>query len=894
MHTSPTSTQPPRLGSWRLGLRLSGRALRGSRRGFAVFIAAVALGVGALAAVGSLSASLSQAITRQAATILGGDLSFTQPYRLIGPDERELVARFGAVADVVRLRAMLTLPRSALPQASDQPPSESRPDAAASAPDDAGQAGPTRPRPKRLLVALKAADHSYPLYGELRLTDGSRANLEQLAPKDGRPGIFLASELARRAGLQAGDMVGLGNGHFEVRGFLASEPDKTAGLGSLGPSAIITSQGLTDAGLLAPGTQATFETRLRLTEPGRAQDIASQLRESLHSGVRIRLASEAVAGMNAFFNRLTSAMSLVGLCALLLGGLGVRASMLSYLRQRRLDIAVMKAVGASPGRVVATYAPVAGLLALVGALAGAALGGLSPFLGQDLVQRYAGVAIEARIEWQALAVATGYGLLGSLFFTSLPLSSASRLRPALLFRFSEDATWPASGPVARLVALLCAAAMAWLVFLICEARLAQGFFVTLAACMAAFGAVRWIIRQGLRRVRVPARLPTLRLAVRSARHPQSPLGAALASLGLGLTAMCALALTQANFSRVLGEELPRIAPSFFFVDIQPDQLEPFRKLAADTQAVTGIDAVPNLRGRIIRVKDVAIENLRVAEDVSWAARGDRGLTFSGPPPKGSKIVAGSWWPTDYHGEPLVSLTEDVANGFGLTVGDKVTVDVLGRELTATVASLRQVNWLSLGINYVFVFSPGALGDAPMTWLATVNMNDADQPERKLVEEDRFMDAVSDAFPNVTILRVGEVLQDVITVGRSVSLAVGVATLVCLGAGLLVLAQMIRLAAEGRRYESVLLSMLGATRRQIALVFVLELLVVALSSSLAAVILGGLVSRLYVGRYLQMSWQFSSLPVLSTLALACVASALFGLAGLWRVLSLRPAQVLRND
>ena len=300
-----------------------------------------------------------------------------------------------------------------------------------------------------------------------------------------------------------------------------------------------------------------------------------------------------------------------------------------------------------------------------------------------------------------------------------------------------------------------------------------------------------------------------------------------------------------------------------------------------------VQRVPMLRGRIVALAGQAVEEITPPPDFAWILRGDRGLTWSvQPPDAGSRITAGEWWPADYSGPPLVSFDARAAKAFGLGVGDNLTVNVLGKTLSARIANLRVIDWTSLGINFVMVFSPGLLEGAPQSQIATVQI-DADQ-------ELALERAVADGFPNVTAIRVKEVLEDVNLVLANLGVAVRGIAAVAILAGILVLGGSIAADHRRRVYDAVVLKVVGATRRRILVAFLAEAGMLGLLASALAGLLGTVVAWAVVEKVMKMRWDFAVEPVLWTLILALAITMLLGFAGTWRALSQKAAPLLRND
>ena len=382
------------------------------------------------------------------------------------------------------------------------------------------------------------------------------------------------------------------------------------------------------------------------------------------------------------------------------------------------------------------------------------------------------------------------------------------------------------------------------------------------------------------------RRPGLRLALANLHRPGAPTVSAVASLGLGLTVLIAIALVEGNLTRSLTDALPEDAPAFYFIDIQPDQVADFEGIVAATPGARDMRRVPMLRGRIVSVNGQSPDRLTIPAEIAWVFRGDRGLTWSAQPPDGTELVAGSWWPEDYNGPPLLSLESEIGQALGIGPGDRIGVNVLGREFEAEIANLRTVDWMRLSINFVMVFSPGLLENAPQSHIATVKADGsaADDLER----------AVTDRFANVSAVRVKEALAAVAVLVGHIAVAVRLIAAVAVIAGLVVLAGAIAAGHRRRVYDAVVLKVLGATRPMIARSFLLEYGLLGLLTTAVAVAVGSLAAYLILSLIMGMPFVFLPVAVAGTAAAALAATLLLGWAGTWRALGQRAAPLLRNE
>jgi putative ABC transport system permease protein len=827
-----------------LAFRIARRELRGGLRGLRIVLACLALGVAAITAVGTLRAGVDAGLAADGARILGGDVEIASPYRPLGEAPRAWLAARGArVSEVVTLRAMAVA--------------------------DSGQ---------RMLVEVKAVDGAYPLYGTLEV---------QPPVALGAGDILVDPFIAERLGVAPGALLRIGEARFTLRATIAQEPDKVASPSLLGPRAMIALASLDATRLIQPGSLVTYEYRLALPAAvDRQRFIADLRRDFPESGWRIRSSDVAAPGVNRFLDRAAFFLTLASLTALLVGGIGIATGVSAWLEQRARTIATLRCLGAPPSLIFTTYLMQVMALAVLGIVLGLVIGFALTWAGAAALASILPVAPRIQPYAAPLAMAALYGLLTALAFTLWPLGRAGSIPGAALFR---DVVAPSSGrPSLGILAaiLVAAAALSALVIGTAEnPRFAGGFIVGVIGTLLIFrlgaAALMAIAR------RLPhARRPALRLGLANLHRPGAPTPLMLVSLGVGLTVLSAIALIEGNLRRQLANEMPAAAPNFYFIDIQSDQIQAFEALARAQPGVTEIRSVPNLRARIVAVNGVPAEQVNATPETAWALRGDRGLTYAARPPEGAKLVAGEWWAPDYAGLPLVSFDAQLAKGWGIGVGDSITVNVLGRDITLKIASLREIVWRGLGINYVLVASPGLLSAAPHTHIATMR-ND-------VAQEATLLRLLTDRFPNVSGIRVRDALDQVVGLLEKIGFALSAVAGITLLAGLLVLAGAVAAGQRRRIRDAVVLKTIGATRGQIRASFLVEFGLLGLTAGLLAAAAGTAAAWGVVRFVMRADWVF--LPgTLALTVLACMAITLgFGYAGTAFALRAKAAPLLRNE
>jgi putative ABC transport system permease protein len=398
-------------------------------------------------------------------------------------------------------------------------------------------------------------------------------------------------------------------------------------------------------------------------------------------------------------------------------------------------------------------------------------------------------------------------------------------------------------------------------------------------------AVTWIAR------RVPRpRLPELALAVGNLGAPGGLTRSVVLSLGAGLSLLVAVALADASLIKELRERLPVRSPDYFVLDIPKADYQAITALVQGEVPGTVVEDAPMLRGRLVRLNGTPVEQIEAPPEAQWVLNGDRGLSYSDTIPEGSKVKAGAWWDAGYTGDPLVSFEVELAEKLGLNLGDTVMVNILGRNVTARIANLRELKWESLAINFVMVFSPNTLKGAPHNLLATITL----PPGTSIATEAQVVRALGRTYPSVTAIRVKDVLDAFNAVFTKVMTAIRVAGSVTLLAGALVLAGALATAQRRRILEAVILKTLGATRRRILTSHVLEYVLLAAVTALFAVALGSIVAWIAVTEVMRIPFSFSLSAVALALGLSTGLVLLFGGAGTWAVLRAPAVPYLRSE
>ncbi len=836
-----------------LWLRFAVRDLRSGLKGFWIFLTCLALGTAAIAMIGSLSASIERGLNEQGQSLLGGDAEFALIHRETSDRELTFLAGRGTLSKVATLRAMAVVPEATT------------------------------------LVEIKAVDDTYPLYGTV-VVKGAPDITAATSLNHGLYGVAVDPLLLGRLNIKLGDRIKLGTLEVVIRATIATEPDRISDGFILGPRVLMTQQALQATGLVQPGSLITYHYRVKLQGNQSAAAVQNLLQAAKadfpDAGWQVKSRDKAAQGTANFVERLSYFLTLVGLTSLIVGGAGIANAVAAFVESRISTIATLKCLGAASHDVFGIYLTEILLVAILAIALGVSAGAATPLVASGLLKDILPLPLTSQVELQPLLLTTALGFLVTLAFSIWPLARTQQVPASALFRHRivELQGLPHWKYIAS--AALSLLAIAALVFVSFSNKQITAYYLgglvaSFVILLALAFAIIWLARKAPK-----PRSSIWRYAISNLYRPGASATSVILALGLGLTLFVTLALTDQTISGELRAGIPARAPAFFFADVRNEQLAAFKTALGKFDGVKKIDNAPMLRGRISKIGDTPVEKVKAQGDGSWALRGDRGLTYSAELPEGSELVEGQWWPADYSGPPLVSFVDEVAHDIGLKIGDTVTVNVLGRDVTARVANFRKVNWRSMGINFVMVFTPNTLKSAPHSHIVTVEMDGGD--------EARLLNAVAREFPSVTAVRVKEALATVSELLEKMLSAIRGANALTLLTGVLVLAGALAAGLSSRSYEAVVLKTYGASRRQLIGAFVIEYAVLGLASAVFGVAVGSLGSWFMAKWILEMPWRFSLTVALATALLAMVITIVAGLTVTWAALATKPAPILRNE
>ncbi|MFL5338388.1 MAG: ABC transporter permease [Geminicoccaceae bacterium] len=833
---------------WRLALRLGLRDLRGSGRSFAVLLGALTLGVAIIAAVGILNQGVQNALERDARALLGGDLELEQANVPIAATDLARIAPAGAArSEQISLSTLAS--------------------------SGAGRS---------VSVSLKAVDTAYPLVGDVLLDPPM-----PLADALRGGGAVAERTLLARLDVGLGGEVRIGETTVRITAILLREPDRVGGLFGLGPRMLIHRATLDAAQVLLPGALARYEYKLALPDGTDAAAFAAALqRDWPDAGWRARSPRDVQPEVTRVTDRLATFLTLAGLTALLSGGLGIALTIETHLARRTATIATLKSLGASGSQVFAVYLAQVMLLAVAGVALGLALGLVLPLAVRLVPEGALPISPELGVYAGPLARAALAGLLTTFVFAVWPLAIARETSPARLFRAIVAPTrrWPRRRYLA-LLGLGIAGLVALAIVGVPQPVIGAWFVVTVVVAAVLLWGLTRLVLMAAGRIAHRGGF-ALRLAIANLHRPGSPSPRVIVALGAGVTLLCAVAILATNLKNEISLRLPSRAPALYLIDVQPDQRAVVNQVLSAIEGARLDQMLPSLRARVVRIAGKPVGEVKVADNVAWTVSRDRGFTYADSLAEGSELVAGSWWPKDYTGPPLVSIDEEIAKGYGVGLGDTLTFNVLGRNLETRIASIRrEIDWSGGRLDFLFIVNPSALAGAPHTFVAAVDVPEAG--------EVGLLDQLASRLPNVTAISLRELVARATEVLDRVGLAVDIVAGVTLGGGIMALAGGIVAARQRQRYETVILKVLGARRRVLLEAFLVEYLVIGLAVALVGGLLGSLAAWLLVTEVMTLSWSPAPLALLMVLGGSILAVVLVGGASLWRLIDLPVAPALRS-
>ena len=838
-----------------LSFRFAARELRSGVRGFRIFIACLALGVAAIAAAGSTAEAFRRGLASESREILGGDVVVSAD-RALTAKERKVLEGAGRVTYSVAVRGMAEAPSG-----------------------------------ERRMVELRGVDRAYPLAGSVELTNAAGRPVsmaDALRSEGGVPGAAVETDLLNRLRLGLGQTFTVGDKPFIARAILVSEPDRLTRGFALGPRVLTRMEAFEAAGFMtAPGFSGQAG-RLILNGSQSPPEASQRLRKQMpDAGLGFRDRTRAAVGIDRMIAQLEYFLGFVGLASLVAGGLGVAGAVTAYLEGKTPSIATLKALGAEAALIRNLYLIQIAVLAGLGVAIGLVLGAAAPFLLGAIAKDALPVPALFALYPKPLLRAAAFGVLAAAAFSLGPLARARATRPSTLFR-RELAGRPAIS-LELAGAVLAGLGLAALSIYTAPTRIAAA--VMIGGVVVTF-AVLWLLGRlaviAGGRARALASGP-VRVGLANLAGPRSAARTATPAIGLGVALLAAVVLIQSSLLAEVRVTAPRTAPSLVFTEVPGARAAEFDAVIGKVLGPLTPDRYqrwPFLTGRISAIRGAGIDRSKITRDQRWAFDRDIRMALVDREPPGSETDTGRWWTAGYQGPPLVAIDKDAADAARLRVGDAITLTVLGRDMQARVAVIRQVGFGGFGPSFTVIIDPHALEGAVLTNVAIAKANQA--------QEAAILRALSGGFSDVNVISVREQLEAATGMFDRLALAIRGAASVAALAGLLVLVGAITAGARARAREAATLKVLGASRGQILAAYAVEYGAVGLIAGVAGVALGYGAAWPVVVQVFKISWAVDWAGVAALVGAAALLAALGGLAAAFTALSQRPAPVLRAE
>lgn len=835
------------------------REMRSSWKRLLFFFVCIAIGVGAIVALRSVIQSVRNAFAGEARSLIAADAIVSSNQALKPEVEARLDERLKAAgAESIRSIELATMARPA-----------------------------DRVDGRARMVELRAVENGFPYYGSMTLADGvpyRHALLENF-------GVLVRPELLAQLNVAIGDGLTIGSQRFTIRGVILTEPGRRLGAFSIGPRVFVDLADLQKTGLMGFGSRVAMQRLLKVPEAAFDQLIVDLRADFKNEFARVRSYKATEDDIGEDFTRAENYLSLVGLVIVILGGIGVSSVTRVFVQQKMKSIAVLKCVGARSSQLLAIYVAQVAVLGLAGSALGALLAAMAMrAIPSLLAGATPGVDINYALTVPAVLQGLGIGLLVSLLFSLVPLLDVRHVKPSLLLRDEPRTHRPDAVQV--VVTMVVVAGLVGL-------TVWQAGSLRIGAVVAAgFAATALVLHLAgnllIRAVRPLARSRSfaLRHAVLQLSRPGSQMRIVLLAVGLGSFFIIGVRSLQENLIAQFAVNVNPDSPDMFMLDIQRDQIERVRAAIAANQPA-GAPAprlLPVLRARVVGVSGREL-NLENYEDVR--GRGSLGreytITYRSTLEPNETVVAGKMWDTSPSDEAEVSVEQFISESFNINVGDTVRFDILGRVIAAKVTSIRLVEWAdSRAGGFMFVFRPGVIEKAPHGFIGFL------RGPQDATARARMQSALAGVAPNVSVIDGREILDTIKSVVDNVTLAVTVVGTLVLLSGLLILIGAVAMTKFRRVYEAAIFKTLGATRRLIATVLVLEYgLLGVLAGGIGA---GGAMALTWaVSRY-ALDIPFSPLIAMSSIGVVVTTLLVAGIGVIssWEVLQRKPLATLRAE
>ena len=832
------------------------RELRSAWKRLLFFFICIAIGVGSIVALRSIIRNFHDVMASDARAILGADVQISSG-RPWNPETLATIDRVSKPLGAVRAETIESATMM-------RPVNESN--------------------QRALLVELRGIEPPFPFYGAYTLSHGQPYNPQLLKNN----GLIVVQSVLERLDVKLGDQVRIGTETFTLNAILEREPGFSGGF-QFGPRVILDKNALEKAGLTGFGSRTRRRIMLRVPDEN-VEKVTNELRTALKSNfINVRSYRQSQERIDNQFTRAENFLSLTGFIILILGGIGVSSVTRVFIEEKRKSIAVLKCVGATGSRIFSIYLLQILVLGWTGSVVGLLLAKLTLFLLGQSYQTILPPGMSYTLQWPSILQGFGFGLLVTLLFSALPLLRIRHIKPNVLLRDETENAGRMKRKFDMVRFLTATIVFAGLFFLsVWQAgSLRVGIFFLVGFILTALilHATALLIMRLVRRFKRIASFQT-RHAISGLHRPGNQTQVIVMAVGLGSFFIIATQAMQSNLLREMDFQTRTNLPNMYLIDIQSDQKQGVEKIVLEATGEKP-EILPTVRARIAAIngKEVDRESAEYKKD-----RGRLGfeytMTYRDYLDETESILEGKFWDQKPSSVPEISIEESLKGMMGLDVGSNMTLDILGRKITARVTSIRRVDWKNARTGFYILFRPGVLEAAPNVYVAALDAP-LTEPARS-----RFQRTLVDAYPNITAIDVVDIVRGIQKILNTITLGISFIGGFVFLSGVLILIGSIAMTKFQRIYEAAVLKTLGATRKLILKILMLEYallgLIAGLIGSLAAMGLSYAIS-VYV---FELDWQFAPMIYLIGVAATILLVTLVGALSSLNVLNRKPLAVLR--
>ncbi len=764
-----------------------------------------------LSAIFTIEDSLKKELNDNAKALLGGDLEIDYNRNQGNLDLVNKVKEFATVSQMIEFSTMLSTT--------------------------------SRDKNKSLFTRIKTVDEKYPLYGNVVYEPISAYERMQKEPNT----ILINESLSKTLNIKINETVKVQDQNFKVIGIIKSVPD-VSGFVAFGDWALAGKQTLEILKLNGIGSFLNYEYKVKFNENDKPEEIEQRIEEIFKDDqkVKLRYPENSASGIKRIINNFSQFLSLVSISAMLIAGIGIANTLLSFINQNNMSIAVRKAVGFYSGNIKTLY--YLQLFILLVIITVVAYG--TSFLIVPIADKYLsdGLGLNVYPVFSLLNFLKIFlvGLLVLVIFSIPTISSIDQVKASNLFRnvFQNLRFFYSKRSVVLSFVLL---SILILLFTIGSEQpsYSLGYFGAFFVCLIVFFLLSKLIIFFLKRFK-SSPIISLKVSIKNITQTKSITPITVMSLGLGVTLLLTLALVGTNFQREIAKSIPDIAPDYFFVGIQKGEKEKFEKGILNMDPNASIEIVPMVSSGIVKINGIDPNTyIKPDNDSYWVIGSERRSSWTENIPEDNLILEGEWWDLSNPSQLQISLDAKIAKDFNIQLGDIFTLNVYGREIEGKVINFREVDYRDLSINFAMLFNPQYAKNIPHEYLATAKFNSNKFDETEMLE----------IMPSLSMIKIADYLSKVTAVLNKVFIAVTLISAVTIVIGLIVISSAIMVQGKVKEYQNLVFKILGFSKKQIIFSSLIEFIIIFKSVILIAILFAVIGSKFIMENIFELVWMF---------------------------------------